>query len=622
MSRSFGARALAVVLTLVAAGCQDYNFNPVGHCLLQPGSERVTLSNVSTADVLFVVDDSGSMGEEQAALAANFDRFINNLNATNAVRANGGLLPIDFHIAVTTSSVYWNPVQPQACRSDCAGALGQRVCCDAAGPVRGPKRCSGAGDASCPASTTCRLDCSRLRGEFHCCDAGGSPALTELVPCAREGTACGALETHYDFQGCTNGIAQDQWPYPQGEFVSFSPAPNSSLPNPRVLHFDKELYPNPPNPAATNKQNQTSAQLVAWFRENIRVGACGSGQEQALQAGRLAIQKALAGQQKDTRTAAGLAAWTAPTATVLNGPSAPARWPNPNSKLVVVFVGDEDDCSAPQDPSGGVVWLPEPPGQDACSRDATTGAPLGGKQFPVADFVNYFTNLGRPVAAGFIFPAAQTTCSLQSCTTAGLCGTAQAPGHRLLAAAQGLSQAGVEVVAGSICDPDFGSLLDQMADIVKPPQTLSLPSEPAEAQIALLRIMNANGGTRKLCRAALAPGGFADLAAAQATGADWWFTGTADPGPPWDPTGTSTIAVPSRFVYINPQGSCIANPGEAYSADYLGVVPEGGCVQMPEDAVAPVGSVDCQTKLGGQKEQWECFMPAGAARGTCTCKTQ
>jgi hypothetical protein len=463
------------------------------------------------------------------------------------------------------------------------------------------------------------VNCSRLQGVPHCCNADGSipaAALTELVPCSREGIMCGTLETHYDFQGCSNNIAENQWPYPQGEFVSFSATPGTTVPNPRVLHFDKELYPNPPNPAATNRQGYTQAQLVTWFEDNIKVGTCGSGQEQALQASRLAIQNAFRGKQKDTRTAAGADAWTAPTQTAANGPSATARWPNRNSKLVVVFVGDEDDCSSPQDPSGGVVMLSEGPNADACSRDAGTAPPLGGKQFDVQDFVSFFTNLGRPVGAAFIFPAAQNVCSLGTCTTDGLCGTAQAQGHRLLRAAQGLAAAGVDVVAGSICDDNFNTLLDQIAEIVKPPQTLTLPTEPAESRIALLRIASANGSTRKLCGAALAPGAFGSLAEAQATGADWWFTQTADPGVP----------VPvSKFVYINPSGSCRANPGETYSAEYLGVVPAEGCaVVSSEDEDPPnsgnvVRSVDCADKLGGQSSAWRCVVPQGLTRGTCTC---
>ena len=86
---------------------------------------------------------------------------------------------------------------------------------------------------------------------------------------------------------------------------------------------------------------------------------------------------------------------------------------------------------------------------------------------------------------------------------------------------------------------------------------------------------------------------------------------------------TSTVAVPTKFVYINPQGDCKANTGETYSADYLGVVPSGGCVQQPGDVQGGtvVGSADCQAKLGGLVSDWECFVPPGLTTGTCTCRS-
>src|SRR5512143_3625060 len=142
MSRTLRA-GWACALAVLAAGCQDYNFNPVGHCFIQPGTERVPLSNISSADVLFVVDDSGSMGGEQAKLASNFTYFIDNLDASNAARAAAGLLPFDFHIAVTTTSVFWNFQTGNTCSSSCAGAAGQLVCCkpDLTAPAHQVKRC-------------------------------------------------------------------------------------------------------------------------------------------------------------------------------------------------------------------------------------------------------------------------------------------------------------------------------------------------------------------------------------------------------------------------------------------------------------------------------------------------
>lgn len=654
MSRPFRARVLVAVLTLVTAGCQDYNFNPVGHCLIQPGTESFTLSDLSTADVLFVVDDSGSMGGEQARLASAFSSFVQNLSTTNVARTQAGLLPLDFHIAITTTSVFWNFVTSQTCESSCPGAGGQLVCCAGTAPAKQPRRCTDSSQCAGVAGGTCSTQCTGLKGEGFCCSGPNTAApLVDVIPCSRAGVPCGKLETHYNYAGsCATGSglgiapAENGWPYPDGDFVG------STLngANPRVLHFDKRLYL-----AADGKNAQgfTRSQLERFFRGNVQVGTCGSGEEQGLQGGRLAVQKALAGQQEDTYSydyAASLTStstpgttfgWNAATRTASN----PATWPSPTkSKIVLVFVGDEDDCASPKDPSGGVVMLAEPAGADACTRDATDTTAVGGKEFPVSAFVDYFTSLGRPVGAAFIVSAKSTTsdhsCSDSSCVADICCDRAcvlasypsqcpsglascscsydvcggQAPGTRFVEAAHELQAKGVSTVVGSICDPDFGALLNSIADnLVKPPETLTLPSVPAEGKIAMLRIVEPNGDTRKICGAPLPPQQPTNytLQQAQDTEADWWFSTTVDPGPPNDPTGLSTVAVPSQYVYINSaKGSCQLNPGETWSLDYIGILPPGGCTS----------DADCTAKLGGQAGAFTCIHPNGLALpGTCTC---
>jgi hypothetical protein len=601
MSRPSRVRALLPLALLAAAGCQDYNFNPVGQCLLQPGTKRETLSNISTADLLFVVDDSGSMRGEQDKLAANFTTFINNLDQTNAARAARGLDPIDFHIAVTTSSVFWNEqtIPNSTCRNDCPGAGGSLVCCtttSSPAPLTRARSCAGPG-AACPGGTTCKTTCNNLKGDYHCCaDDNTVPAAAqEPIPCQRAGAQCGRLEHHYNFpSGCDAGVAADDFPLPQGDFVSLND-------NPRVLHFDKQLYTQ-----GTNRQGFTSEQLKDFFVQNVVVGTCGSGQEQALQAARLALTKALSGGQKDTRNLAGQVTWD-PTSRVA---TSPAEWPHENSKLVLVFVGDEDDCSSPADASAGVVWLPAAPGSDACFNDASSSNP---KQFTVTSIVDAFTGLGRELGAAFIFPAEQTTCSGESCTPGQCCDTVctgstsicrdgvcggQAPGIRLHEAASTLRVRGADMVVGSICDPRFDILLDEIAEITKPPAGLELPTEPAEGGITFLRIAKPDGQTRRTCKGPAPVGMTGDEAAA--ADYDWWFTATSSPGDP--------VAV-SKFVYINHEtGNCEANPGETYSADYIGLNPEGGCATTD----------DCRNALGTQTP-WTCYTPPGTGRGTCVC---
>jgi hypothetical protein len=618
-------RTLIPLSLLVAVGCQDYNFNPVGHCLIQPGSERVTLSNISTADVLFVVDDSGSMAGEQGRLAAGFDAFITNLDGTNVTRRANGLDPIDFHLAVTTTSVFFNGSTTAFCRSDCPQASGQQVCCSTSGstpvaPLRVPKRCDS--DAACGGGTTCQTDCVGFLGEKVCCDAANAAPATETVACATEGAACGSLQTHYRFDSsCAPGVGTNGALYPQGAFVN---ATVGGIPNPRVLHFDKELYPVPGSGAAAkNLQGFTSTELITFFKQNVLAGTCGSGQEQGLQAGRLALQKALASQQRDTRARR--------DATVVD---TLAEWPQKDrpSKLVLVFLGDEDDCSSPQDAVRGVI-LSGQPGSDTCVADASLPQP---KQFPVDEMVNYFASLGRPLGAAFIASTDSETCQDTTCRPGLCCDFActasegfpantcrsdicggQAPGSRLLDAADKFRLKGADVVVGSMCSNGFGTILNRIAEIVKPPSGLMLPTQPAASEITVLRIADSSGKTRKSCRGPAPAGLTYDAAVAQ--GWDWWFTETRE-------QVTAEQKAPSavsRYVFINHETrACEANPGETYSADYLGRVPEGGCQTR----------ADCARALGGQSSAWSCFAgatgdpanpvyvaPTPAAPGTCLC---
>ncbi len=60
--------------------------------------DAVPVANAQGMDLLFVIDNSGSMREEQASLAANFNRFVNVLQ-----NIDGGLP--DVHIGIVTTNV-------------------------------------------------------------------------------------------------------------------------------------------------------------------------------------------------------------------------------------------------------------------------------------------------------------------------------------------------------------------------------------------------------------------------------------------------------------------------------------------------------------------------------------
>lgn len=634
---------LAVPLALAAVllgGCQDYNFSPVKYSLIQPGTERVTLSDLSTADLLFVVDDSGSMGGEQQKLAESFDAFAVALRETNIARVTANLEPIDFHVAVTTTSVFNNVATTSACAATCAGA--SNVCCDTVNhqPLKQARGCATLGSAAgCGAGNTCRDDCLGRAGEATCCSGPSTQPEQANVACSVVGDACGRIQNRYgttrvpascvgglscpggttcrtDCPGlsganaccdaggvgpvCDIGVGSVGGLYPAGDFVHAGS-------NPRVLHFGKELFC-PRNGTGTACDGQFSADpvvlrstidtntapLIAQFKQNVAVGTCGSGQEQPLEAARRAIEKAVAGAQPGVNAGEWL------HTKVAGGQTVPA------SKLVVVFVGDEDDCSTPQDPSLGVINAVE----SSCASDTT-------RRFKVADYATFFTSLGRPVAGAVIASAISNTCqdgdcnpglccdfactgSSSVCTLGGLCG-GQGEGIRMLDLASTMADLGADRVAGSICNPGtaqkpgFSTILERVAEVVKQPVGLQLPTVPALARLTVLRIIDASGATRKTC-AGPAPVG---TSGAGLDPYDWWFTSGDDTNP--IPTG------PSRFIFLNrPPRRCEANPGETYSADYLGQVPSGGCLSTAE----------CAAQLGGAIESWRCCTDVDAL-GAC-----
>lgn len=81
-------------MSVLLLGCQDYYFNPVDPQLLKEGIIRQTHAKPVPADILFIVDNSGSMEDEQNLLANNFRSFITEI-------AGQG----DYRIAIVSTDV-------------------------------------------------------------------------------------------------------------------------------------------------------------------------------------------------------------------------------------------------------------------------------------------------------------------------------------------------------------------------------------------------------------------------------------------------------------------------------------------------------------------------------------
>lgn len=624
MDRRASIRAVAVVGLIAASGCQDYNFNPVGHCLIQPGTRRVTLSNISTADVLFVVDDSGSMQGEQTNLASQFDQFVTVLDSANTERVSNGLDPIDFHLAVTSTSTFRSPqvTGGSTCETGCAGAGGAKVCCLSSNGNPQPLYCRADGD--CASGYTCRdsTQCGAASsvGGRGCFNTACEP---QRIPCETVGRECANVQEYYStFTGCAGGYADNLFSttdeYPMGRFMADPTNASFATPEARgkVLHFTKEFYdPVRVAPAITDLTNA--------FRKNVTVGTCGSNQEQGLEAAKQSIERALgrSGGQGTGYVAGDF----------LHG----------NAKLVVVWVTDEDDCSSPPDPADAVVFSQSGTG-DACKADYQL--PLDQqREYRLAAYADYFTSLGRPFSAGIV-ASFENGCNEQGCTpglccdyvctgsasictSAGLCGGQGVP-SRYKDFADVLGGRGVEVVLGSVCDPfgGTGGTLERIAQIVKPPAGLELPTLPAASEVTLLRIARSDGTTRDTCRGP-APVGLTP-AAAIAQGYRWWFTASRDQTTDLQKTPSAI----STFVYIvnstNTSGvstPCDANPGETYSVDYIGRLPgatatsPGGCLTESDCADALGGAVTDWTCYAGSAPAGTCVAPTTTARGTCIC---
>ncbi len=104
LGSTFVLLAGALAITSVA-GCLDHPLKPVELKKGQEDEREVQINVNKDVDILFVIDNSGSMGEEQANLAANFGAFVDVLEAEE-VKAN-------YRLGVTTSD-NGNPWCPPA----------------------------------------------------------------------------------------------------------------------------------------------------------------------------------------------------------------------------------------------------------------------------------------------------------------------------------------------------------------------------------------------------------------------------------------------------------------------------------------------------------------------------
>lgn len=97
MSRAFSSSRLSIAAgtALMLSACLDHPLKAVEYEKQEEGTNTVSIAINKDVDILFMIDNSGSMAAKQKTLAANFAAFINVLEAPD-VKAN-------YRIGITTS---------------------------------------------------------------------------------------------------------------------------------------------------------------------------------------------------------------------------------------------------------------------------------------------------------------------------------------------------------------------------------------------------------------------------------------------------------------------------------------------------------------------------------------
>jgi hypothetical protein len=91
-----GTIVFAIVMAFVGTSCQDYGFEELPSSVIKEKRWTQTISIASEADILFVIDNSGSMVGEQRQLGESFGNFTAELDTFFGAK---------YHIAVITTGV-------------------------------------------------------------------------------------------------------------------------------------------------------------------------------------------------------------------------------------------------------------------------------------------------------------------------------------------------------------------------------------------------------------------------------------------------------------------------------------------------------------------------------------
>ncbi|MFA6034998.1 MAG: vWA domain-containing protein, partial [Myxococcota bacterium] len=285
---------LACATTFVA--CQNYVFMREDQHQTATERDFIPIDTMEKTDILFMVDNSNSMAEEQEKLAQNFEEFLKEiLKGQN-----------DFHMGIVTTDVHFVPLR------------------------------------ACPEGFDCSSGAANLCG--NPADMKFTKALTDTKAvkkdkwyCTREcsdTTEC-PLEYCYGLNKCYPAICGSILGFDDSKKYCY-PETNGRL---RACVGDETKCPYyQPAPGAPAHQKVLTDKLrkqigdnnfINMFKDNVKVGTGGTGIEKGL----ASIRFALDADFKDPLTGKNL----------LDNEN--AGFLRPDAKLTVIVVTDEDDCS-------------------------------------------------------------------------------------------------------------------------------------------------------------------------------------------------------------------------------------------------------------------------------------
>ncbi len=97
--------SISVLCAVAAAGCLQRKLSALNPCLVAGVHQVVSGSGVDKVDLLFIVDNSSSMNQEQAALRAQFPKLIETLTTGQRPGKAPFAAVHDLHLAVVSSSL-------------------------------------------------------------------------------------------------------------------------------------------------------------------------------------------------------------------------------------------------------------------------------------------------------------------------------------------------------------------------------------------------------------------------------------------------------------------------------------------------------------------------------------